>query len=133
MRYKDFTLNFTIRSNIGNEVYNNTASSNGYYDQLFQGTILNNIHESVIKTGYNVRNLHSDFYIENGTFLVLDNITLAYNYNKLNWMDVRIYTTVQNLFTVTKYTGPNPEIGNGIDNNLYPRATNFIFGLNLTF
>lgn len=133
MRYKDFTLNFTIRSNIGNEVYNNTASSNGYYDQLFQGAILNNIHESVIKTGYNERNLHSDFYIENGTFLVLDNITLAYNYNKLNWMDVRIYTTVQNLFTVTKYTGPNPEIGNGIDNNLYPRATNFIFGLNLTF
>ena len=133
MRYKEFTLNFTLRSNIGNEVYNNTASANGFYEQLFQGGIINNIHESVIKSGYHRRNLHSDFYIENGTFLLLDNITLAYNYNKLNWMDARIYTTVQNLFTATKYTGPNPEIGNGIDNNLYPKAMNFIFGLTLTF
>lgn len=133
MRYKDFTLNFTLRSNLGQEVYNNTASANGYYEQLFQGGIVNNIHESVIESGYNRRNLHSDFYIENANFLILDNITLAWSYTKVSWMDLRIYSTIQNLFTVSPYTGPNPEIGNGIDNNLYPRATNFIFGLNLTF
>ena len=97
------------------------------------GGIINNVHESVIRSGYGRRNLFSDFYIENGSFLTLDNITLAYNYNNLSWLNARIYTTVQNLFTLTQYTGPNPEIGNGIDNNLYPRATNVIVGVNLTF
>ena len=79
------------------------------------------------------KHLFSDFYIENATFLILDNITLAYTFRQLNWMDARLYATVQNLFTLSPYSGPNPEIGNGIDNNLYPRATNFIFGVNLTF
>jgi len=114
-------------------VYNNTASANGYYELLFQGGIINNVHESVVESGYNRRNLFSDFYIENGTFVRLDNITLAYNYNDLNWMNARIYVTAQNLFTLTQYSGPNPEIGNGIDNNLFPLATNLIFGVNLTF
>jgi TonB-dependent starch-binding outer membrane protein SusC len=133
MAYKNFVFDFTLRSNVGNEVYNNTASANGYSEQLFQGGIINNIHESVLETGYSSRQLHSDYYVENGSFLVLDNVTLAYNYNKLSWLNARIYGTVQNLFTLTGYSGPNPEIGNGIDNNLYPRATNFIVGLSLTF
>ena len=133
MRYKNFGLTFTLRSNIGNEVYNNTASANGFYEQLFQGGIINNIHESVLETGYSRRQLKSDFYVENATFVVLDNITLNYNYSKLDWMNLSVYGTVQNLFTISGYSGPNPEIGDGIDNNLFPRATNFIVGLNLNF
>ena len=133
MVYKDFDLFFTLRSNIGNQVYNNTASANGYYEQLFQGGIINNVHQSVLETGYNSRQLHSDYYVENASFLVLDNITLSYNYTKLDFMKARIYGTVQNLFTLSGYSGPNPEIANGIDNNLYPRATTFIIGLNLSF
>ena len=133
MAYKNFGLDFTLRSNIGGEVYNNTASANGSSEQFIQSGIINNIHESILETGYSSRQLHSDYYIENGTFLTLDNITLSYNYNKLNWLNARIYTTVQNLFTASPYSGPNPEIGNGIDNNLYPRATTFILGASLTF
>jgi TonB-dependent starch-binding outer membrane protein SusC len=131
--YKNFVFDFTLRSNVGNQIYNNTASANGYSEQLFQGGIINNIHESVLETGYSSRQLHSDFYIENGSFLTLDNVTIAYNYNKLSWLNARIYGTAQNLFTITGYSGPNPEIGNGIDNNLYPRASNYIIGLSLSF
>ncbi len=133
MSYKNFGLDFTMRSNIGNDVYNNTASANGYYEQLLQGGIINNIHESVLKTNYNGRQLHSDFYVENASFLVLDNITLSYRYNKLDFMNAKVYLTAQNLFTLSGYSGPNPEISNGIDNNLYPRSTTFLIGLNMSF
>ena len=133
MTYKNLGLDFTMRSNIGNEVYNNTASANGYSEQIFQGGIINNVHESILETGYTSRQLHSDYYIENGSFLVLDNITLSYNYNNLDFMDARFYATVQNLLTITGYSGPNPEIAGGIDNNLYPRATTFIVGATLKF
>lgn len=133
MRYKNFDLNFTLRGSFGNEVYNNTASANGYYDQLFQGGIINNIHESALETNYQGRQLHSDYYVENGSFLRLDNITLSYNYNKLDFVKAIFYTTVQNLVTLSGYSGPNPEVSNGIDNNLYPLSTTYIFGVSLNF
>jgi iron complex outermembrane receptor protein len=133
MTYKDFNLYFTLRGNFGNQVYNNTASANGYYEQLYQGSILNNIHESALETGYTSRQLKSDYYIENASFLRMDNITLTYNYNKLDFVKVKVYGTVQNLFTLTGYSGPNPEVSSGIDNNLYPLATTYILGLGLTF
>lgn len=133
MSYKAFDLNFTLRGNIGNEVYNNTASANGYFEQIYQGGIRNNIHESALETNYNSKQLHSDYYIENGSFLRVDNITLSYSFNKLDFMKARIYGTAQNLFTMTGYSGPNPEIIGGIDNNLYPLATTYIVGLSLNF
>ena len=64
----------------------------------------------------------------------MDNITLGYR-PKLNGSkyDLRLYVTAQNLFVLTNYTGLDPEVPNGIDNNLYPRSRNYIFGLSLTF
>jgi TonB dependent receptor. len=133
MTYKNFGLDFTLRSNLGNQVYNNTASANGYYEQIYAGGVRNNIHESVLETNYNKRQLHSDYYIENGSFLRMDNITLSYNVNKLKFMNARIYGTVQNLFTISGYSGPNPEIAGGIDNWSFPLATTYIVGLSLNF
>lgn len=133
MSYKDFSLDFTIRSNIGNYVYNNTASANGYFNKLTEGGILNNIHESALETNFATRQLKSDYYLENASFVRLDNITLSYNLNRLDFTKIRLYGTVQNLLTISGYSGPNPEVGNGIDNNLYPLATTFIVGINLTF
>ncbi|HNP17809.1 MAG TPA: SusC/RagA family TonB-linked outer membrane protein [Fulvivirga sp.] len=133
MTYGNFGLDFTLRSNLGNEVYNNTASANGYYSQIFQGGIRNNIHESALETNYNSRQLHSDYYVENASFLRMDNITLSYNYNKLKFLNARIYGTVHNLFTLSGYSGPNPEISGGIDNAGYPMATTYIVGVSLNF
>jgi iron complex outermembrane receptor protein len=132
MNYKKFDLSFTLRGSIGNYVYNNTASANGNYNRLTEFR-LNNIHESVLETNFTSRQLKSDYYLENGSFLRLDNITLGYNIDQLNDFRARVYFTVQNLYTLTGYSGYNPDIQNGIDNNLRPLATNYSLGLNLTF
>ncbi|GAA5037159.1 SusC/RagA family TonB-linked outer membrane protein [Marivirga lumbricoides] len=132
MTYKNFDLSFTLRSSLGNEVYNNTSSANGFYNRLTQFGF-NNIHESTLKTNFNSPQLKSDYYLENGSFVRMDNITLGYNFSQLDFVQMRVYGTVQNAFTLTGYSGFNPDIPNGIDNNLRPLATNFIVGLNLTF
>ncbi len=130
--YKAFDLAFTMRSNLGNYVYNNVASNYGHFQRL-NGDIPYNVHVSVLETRYGTSQLKSSYYIENASFLKLDNITLGYTMNKLKWMTARAYVTGQNLFTLTGYSGLNPELNNGIDNNLYPRSMTVIGGVNLTF
>ncbi len=132
--YGDFNLSFTLRSKVGNYVYNNVASSKGFFNRLSPaGSGINNLHRSVIETRFTNHQLFSDYYLENASFLKLDNITLSYNFNKLSFMKMRLYVTAQNVLTITGYSGLDPEISNGIDNNLYPRALNLIGGINLTF
>ena len=93
---------------------------------------------------YNIRNtgfttntveqLLSDYWIENASFLRMDNINLAYNAGKVGKnMNLRITANVQNAFIITKYSGIDPEIAGGIDNNLYPRPRMFVLGVNLDF
>lgn len=79
----------------------------------------------------------SDFYVEDGSYLRLKNLTIGYSlpkelYNKLNVNKVRVYVTSNNLFTITKYTGFDPEVGMdtyGVDTGRYPQARSFIFGV----
>ena len=132
MSYKDWDLSFTLRSNLGNYVYNNVASSNGYFEQLTD-RVTNNIHTSAYETNFNTRQLHSDYYIENASFLKLDNITLGYNFSKVQVARIKAYLTAQNVFTITGYSGVEPEIFNGVDNNLYPRSSTLILGVNVGF
>ena len=78
----------------------------------------------------------SSYYVQNASFLRMDNISLGYTFNKLfnNRQSARVYATVQNPFVITKYDGIDPEIsGEGIDNNIYPRPRVFMIGLNLNF
>jgi outer membrane receptor protein involved in Fe transport len=65
----------------------------------------------------------------------MDNMTLGYNFDKLanNTGRLRLYATVQNLFIITKYTGLDPELSNGIDNNIFPRPRTFMLGVSLEF
>jgi TonB-dependent starch-binding outer membrane protein SusC len=133
MSYKKWDLSFTLRASLGNYVYNNTSSANGYFEKLTDRTT-QNIHTSAFETNFKERQLHSDFYVENASFLKLDNITLGYNFGKVKFTDnLRLYTTVQNAMTLTGYSGVEPELFNGIDNNLYPRSTTFIVGFNAKF
>ena len=70
---------------------------------------------------------------------LLDNITLGYSFDSLfkgnNYKGIggRVYATCSNVFTITKYKGIDPEIGNGVDQNMYPRPISFIFGVNFNF
>ena len=83
----------------------------------------------------------SDFYLEKGDYLRLKLVQLGYSLpsdviSKIGANKVRLYLTAENLFTLTKYTGYDPEIGGGvfgIDKGIYPQARTFMFGANLQF
>ena len=77
----------------------------------------------------------SDYFIQNASFLKCDNITLGYSFEKLFGFPVsgRVYATAQNVFTITKYKGIDPEINGGYDGNIYPRPFTGILGINLNF
>jgi len=83
--------------------------------------------------------LSSDYFVQNASFLKCDNITLGYSFDKLlktgSWhgLSGRVYGTVSNVFTLTKYNGLDPEVFSGVDYELYPRPTSFILGLSLNF
>ena len=138
-----FDAGFTLRSYLGNYVYNNVASSNGNYRELSAGSSPYNLHESVLETGFETQQLQSDFYVQDASFLRMDNLTLGYTFN-LRGQAARVFGTVQNLFTITGYDGVDPAANivppnaqntsavNGIDNNIYPRSRTFSAGLSLT-
>jgi iron complex outermembrane receptor protein len=90
----------------------------------------------VLKTGFTVPRLWSDYYIENASFLRMDNINLGYNVGRISKnksTSLRISANVQNVFVITKYSGLDPEIPGGIDNNFYPRPRTYSLGFNLDF
>ena len=133
MYYKNFDLSMTMRGSLGNEVYNNVASNNGYFNRVSTEIVANNIHTSALVTGFNAPQYFSDYYIEDASFLRMDNITLGYTASQIKNMNMRLYGTIQNLFVLTNYSGLDPETNNGIDNNLYPRSRTFILGVNVSF
>ncbi len=77
----------------------------------------------------------SDYYLRNGSFLRCDNITLGYTFENLlkDRLRLRVFGAVQNPFIITKYKGLDPEVFDGIDNNVYPKATTYSLGLVATF
>ncbi len=133
LTYDKFDLSFTLRAYLGNYVYNNVASSLGAYQNLTGSAMPSNLQSSVLTTGFVVPQYHSDYYVEDASFLRMDNITLGYqfNYGGQPW---RVFGTVQNAFTLTGYSGVDPTAGlNGIDNNIYPRSRTFTGGLSVRF
>ncbi len=129
--YKKWNCSFTLRSDLGNYVYNAVAAAGGYVN-IAGGGFLSNLPSSVLKTNFQYPQQYSDYFIENGSFLRMDNIALGYNFGKLpNLGTLKATINVQNVFVITKYTGLDPEIQNGIDNSLYPRPRVYSVGLNL--
>lgn len=136
VNYKDFSLSFVLRGNFDNYVYNNVLSNNATFRGL-TGTnnYLLNLSPNVLQTGFTNNQYFSDYYVENGSFLRLDNLTLGYNLKGLlgGTSNTQISLIGQNLFTITKYSGLDPEVAGGIDNNIYPRPRILSFGLNVSF
>jgi TonB-dependent starch-binding outer membrane protein SusC len=130
--YGSFDLGFTLRAYTGNYVYNNVASNLGSYAEVTRGSPYN-LHASVLETGFVKPQYFSDFYVEDASFLRMDNITLGYSFNYRR-QPVRVFGTLQNAFTITGYSGVDPTAGLiGIDNNIYPRSRTFTGGLSLRF
>ena len=132
-RWGQWDGSLTLLAQLGNWVYNNTSSTRGFYDQLRDQQAPNNLHESVLETNFGVPQYFSDYYVEDASFLRLQNIELGYTFARaLN--GIRVYAVAQNLFTVTGYSGIDPTAGiNGIDNNIYPRSRTFVAGVDVRF
>lgn len=131
--YKDFDFSFSGRFNFGNYVYNNNASNRGEYANLYnQSGFLTNILTDVEKTGFVNAQFWSDYYLEDASYFRMDNINLGYNFSQLftEKLSGRLSFTVQNAFVITKYSGLDPEVDGGIDNNIFPRPRTFMLGVN---
>lgn len=131
--YKNFDLSASTRANIGNYVYNGVAAS-ASYDQMQQIGYWKNFTTQLSDTKFVKRQFTSDYFVENASFFKIDYISAGYNFgNLLNTFDLRLNLSVQNVLTVTKYTGMDPEVDGGIDNSFYPRPRTILLGLNFTF
>ncbi|MCS6974360.1 MAG: TonB-dependent receptor [Cyclobacteriaceae bacterium] len=136
LTYKNFDFFMAGRVSLGNYVYNNGASNTFYQAAFNNNTVtFNNLRRFIYDSGFASAQYWSDFYVENGSFFKMDNMSLGYTTSQLftQKLKARFSFTVQNAFMITKYSGIDPEIANGIDNNLYPRPRVFLFGVNLTY
>ncbi|RZK29558.1 MAG: SusC/RagA family TonB-linked outer membrane protein [Hymenobacter sp.] len=154
LSFKGFDLNIFLQGSQGNDVYN----LNRYYLEgglaaaTNAGTIAldrwtgPNTSNYVPRAVYNDPNQNirvSSHYVENGSYLRMKLLTLGYNIpasllSGLHTQRARVYVSAQNLFTITKYTGFDPELGNqggsfGIDRGIYPQSRVFLAGINVGF
>lgn len=132
INWKKLDLAFTLRAYLGNYVYNNVASNLGTYAEVGRGSPYN-LHASVLETGFLQPQYLSDYYVEDASFLRMDNATLGYSF-EYRGQPMRVFGSVQSAFTLTGYSGVDPTAGlNGLDNNIYPRSRTFTAGLNVRF
>lgn len=137
--YKNFDMAFNLRASVGNYAYNNINSGLAQYDLLQDNAVLGNIPTAVLNTDFRSTSdvIISDYYLENASFLRMDNVTLGYTFKKpikkFASNSIRIWAGMQNVFTITNYSGLDPELFNGIDNTNYPRPRTFLVGANIKF
>lgn len=156
-KYKNFDLSVFLQGSVGNDVMNltrrsGTANSSLYLNQLQEALDFwtpqntdSNVPRPINSLGN--RNIEiSDRYVEDGSYLRIQNVTFGYNLpqellSKIKMTRFRLYLTAQNLFTFTNYSGYDPEIGSfnqnillsGIDNGRFPTPRTYSFGINLEF
>ncbi len=132
----NFSLSFAGRANVGNYVYNNVQTDQGWLNRIYHtsGTLWNVHHSAVENNVLEQSSLtFSDHFVRPADFLRVDHITLGYTFDNAIGKFFRVYATVQNPFVITSYDGLDPEIFGGIDNSFYPRPRTWLFGLNVEF
>ncbi|MCD0473407.1 TonB-dependent receptor [Flavobacterium sp. EDS] len=141
LNYKKFDFTMNWRASLGNYIFDNVSSNLGFSDAgLRRQTDLSNVSTDYFNTGFTyedngTRRYLSDYFVKDASFIKLDNVTVGYTFDKsiLKAASLRFTLGVQNVFVLTKYDGLDPEKFNGIDNNVYPRARTFLFGVNANF
>ena len=140
--YKNWDFGFNAHGSVGgyalNRIKMNTATS--YSDDYTKG-YLNNLSPYCMETGWTAtiseQQKYSDMFLENTTFFRMDDINVGYTFDKIkNWNGkIRVAASVQNVFTITKYSGLDPELTavDGVDNNLIPRPRLYTLRLNINF
>ena len=142
VRYKNFDLSIFLRGVVGNKILNLTRWAYGPRAMAADNIFMKDVK---LKDGlvYANKEQFSDYYLENGSYMKIDNITLGYNFKfkESSLVDrLRIYITGQNLATITGYSGQDPEVdttsvwSSGIDYcDFYPTVATVLFGLNISF
>jgi hypothetical protein len=149
LSYKGFDLTLFLQGVAGNKLLNanniqlmGMSSAVNQLSKATQRWTAPDTSNTVPRAVYgdpNDNNRISDRFIENGSFLRIKNVTLAYNFpdrwlKALRLNGARIFVACDNIYTFTKYTGIDPEIAlSGIDQGIYPYARSFTFGLNINF
>ncbi len=135
IRYKNWNLSTSLRSYLNNYIYNGMAMNTGAFNTMsYNSAQLNNLNSSYLETGFSSRQYLSDYYVENGSFLRMDNLSLSYNFGRLmDMFNLSVTGLVQNVFTITNYNGVDPEISNGVDLTFYPRPRVFSLSVGLNF
>jgi len=135
LRYKNWILSTSLRANIGNYVYNGMSMNTGaFYTMSYNDYQLNNLNRSYLETRFHSRQYLSDYYVENASFLKMDNLSLTYRAGRiLDLFNLSLSGTVQNVFTLTNYTGVDPEVPNGMDVSFYPRPRIFSLSVGIEF
>ncbi len=137
-KYKNWDLGFNLRANFGNYVFNGFAADHTTLAHFNNQGFINNYSVDAGKYGWTHSSENfqktSDLYLENASFLKMDNITIGYTFDKLftDKISGRVSASVQNVFTITRYNGLDPETS-AIDSNIWPRPRTFTIGLNLNF
>ena len=143
--YKNFDFSFSLRASFDNYVFNdvlrgssNVGPTGAWVQSAYMGNHLTDALERNWQTWELTAN-QSDYYVQNASFLKCDNITLGYSFSdlfksaKYHGLSGRFSVAASNVFTITKYKGLDPEITNGVDQNMYPRPFSIVVGLNLNF
>ena len=136
LRWKKLTLSTSLRANLGNYVFNAMAMNTGAWETVSYNSFqLNNMNRSYLKTGFKTRQHLSDYYVENASFLKMDNLSLSYDFGQVcKWIsDLTVSGLVQNVFTITNYDGVDPEVPNGMDSSFYPRPRTYSLSVSLMF
>ena len=140
--YKNWDLGTNFRASIGNYVYNDLIESRMNTDIRYnasKGFYENTTSEVAALRWKSYDYPLSDYFVQNGSFLKCDNITLGYNFENLlkgakyEGLSGRLYASCTNVFTITKYSGLDPEQVSGFEGSVYPRCRTFLMGLNLNF
>ena len=135
--YKNFDLSMLFRGSGGNKIFNSIRSSFSYFESLGKQNML----ASAVPLSLFTSKYSSDLWLEDGSFLRFDNLTLGYRFDtkKLKYIsNLRLSLTATNLAIITKYSGLDPELnvnganGFGSDGGIYPRTTTIAVGLNVT-
>lgn len=135
LTYKNWDLGLNGHGSFGYYVFNYVEASQSYDSFYSSNGVSSNVLRSTLKNGFTQDRLYTDHFLEKGDFFRLDNITIGHTFDKL-WNDkssLRLSFCVQNVFTISKYSGLDSEIYDGIDKNVYQRPRVFMLGLNLNF
>ena len=140
LQYKDWDFGFSLRASFNNYVFNDQEAGGSNMATVWSYNYLGNRQKQVIEKNWQTwDNVLSDYFVQNASFLKCDNITLGYSFHNLlgghkySGVNGRAYVAANNVFTITKYKGIDPEVMGGIDNNLYPRPFTMMVGLQLNF